>query len=76
MQVKAQKTTRKFISGVCCQLNVKRPVQCKDLISMHAVTLLASMVQFYGMFYATESLMLEDGAEAIENKDREEISKL
>ena len=55
---------------------MKRPVQCKDLISMHAVTLLASMVQFYGMFYATESLMLEDGAEAIENKDQEEISKL
>ena len=55
---------------------MKRPVQCKDLISMHAVTLLASMVQFYAMFYAGESLMLEDGAEAIENKDQEEISKL
>ena len=55
---------------------MKRPVQCKDLISMHAVTLLASMAQFYAMFYAGESLMLEDGAAVIENKDLEEISKL
>ena len=43
---------------------------------MHVVTLLASMVQFYGLFYAGESLMLEDGAEAFENKDDEEIAKL
>ena len=74
--MKAQKNTRKFISGVCCSLNVKRPVQCKDLISMSIVTLLASMVQTYAIFYAGESLMLEGGTEEIQNKDEVEIAKL
>ena len=43
---------------------------------MCVVTLLASMVQNYAIFYSGESQMLEMGSEGVENLDDEEIANL
>ena len=44
-------------------MNVKRPVTCKDLFSIHIITLLASMAQTFAMFFTAYKVIEESDVE-------------